>query len=167
MRDFATPVGSFWLHTQGHAITALASAPPGEPADPGLTAQVAQWLQRYFSGTAPSLEDLPSLQPSGTPFQQRVWEALRAIPAGQVITYGMLAQRIGSAPRAVGGALAANPIPILLPCHRVVAANGDLRGYSGLGGMKSKQFLLELEGIATIEKKEGVWGILPPDPFFQ
>ena len=75
-----------------------------------------------------------------------MWDALSAIPRGQTVTYGDLARRLGSAPRAIGGACGANPIPILIPCHRVLAAGGRLNGYSGRGGLATKKRLLDLEG---------------------
>jgi methylated-DNA-[protein]-cysteine S-methyltransferase len=85
-----------------------------------------------------------ALAPRGTAFQQRVWRALRAIPYGKTRSYADLAAALGSAPRAVGQANAVNPIPIIIPCHRVVAANG-LGGYSGGDGLLTKRALLELE----------------------
>ncbi|MBF0213938.1 MAG: methylated-DNA--[protein]-cysteine S-methyltransferase [Magnetococcales bacterium] len=160
MGDFVTPIGSYWLQTRGDRITALLAHPPAEAADSGLCQRVGAWLNEYFAGRFPALDSLP-LSPEGTDFQRRVWEALRFIAPGRVETYGSLAKRLNSAPRAVGGALAANPIPILLPCHRVVAANGALRGYSAEGGLNSKRLLLALEGIPMIEKKTGIWEILP------
>ncbi|MBF0272961.1 MAG: methylated-DNA--[protein]-cysteine S-methyltransferase [Magnetococcales bacterium] len=160
MCDFVTPIGEFWLHTRDHGIVALSVDPPDQPGSEVLCRLVGGWLQDYFSGAAPSLAALP-LRPEGTAFQQRVWEAMRTIPAGRVESYGSLARRLGSAPRAVGRALALNPIPILLPCHRVVAADGDLTGYSGPGGVASKRFLLTLEGLPILEKKAG-FRVAPP-----
>ncbi|MBF0341379.1 MAG: methylated-DNA--[protein]-cysteine S-methyltransferase [Magnetococcales bacterium] len=150
MSELSTPIGGYWLHTRGGRIVALTGAPPAERADAGLVALVREWLERYFSGGEPSLEAL-SLFPAGTGFQQRVWEALRGIPRGRVARYGDMARELGSAPRAVGRALGGNPLPILLPCHRVVAANGALCGYSGPGGVAAKRFLLELEGVSIRE----------------
>ncbi|MBF0260226.1 MAG: methylated-DNA--[protein]-cysteine S-methyltransferase [Magnetococcales bacterium] len=144
--DFETPLGPYWLQTRDGAIRALSTQPTPDSSDPALRQQVAAWLHAYFQGIFPALDELP-LMPEGTPFQRRVWEALREIPPGRVESYGALAKRIDSAPRAVGAALGANPIPILLPCHRVVASDGALRGYSGRGGLESKRFLLRLEGI--------------------
>jgi len=101
-------------------------------------------LREYLDGARREFE-LP-LAPSGTPFQQRVWQALCAIPYGQTITYGALAQSIGSpkSVRAVGAAVGRNPISIVIPCHRVIGADGSLTGYAG--GLPRKQALLELEG---------------------
>ncbi|MBI4313773.1 MAG: MGMT family protein [Candidatus Omnitrophica bacterium] len=84
-----------------------------------------------------------------TPFQQKVYEALLAIPKGQVRTYGEIARKIGKpkGARAVGQALKRNPYPPTIPCHRVIAAGGDLRGYSAAGGLKRKRQLLQREGV--------------------
>src|SRR5690606_15387258 len=86
------------------------------------------------------------LAPAGTAFQRSVWSHMVRIPHGRTETYAGLARALGSGPRAVGMACAANPIPILIPCHRVVAAGGALHGYSGGEGLATKQHLLELEG---------------------
>ncbi|HEX2204561.1 MAG TPA: methylated-DNA--[protein]-cysteine S-methyltransferase [Longimicrobium sp.] len=107
-------------------------------------APVLAQLADYFAGTRNDF-DLP-LAPEGTPFQRRVWEELRRIPAGETISYRALAERIGrpSAARAVGRANGTNPIPIVVPCHRVIGANGTLTGYAG--GLPAKETLLALEG---------------------
>ncbi|HET7560013.1 MAG TPA: methylated-DNA--[protein]-cysteine S-methyltransferase [Limnochordia bacterium] len=128
-------------------------APPTDPAalasDPRALAHLAageRWLQAYFAGERPDPGAL-SLDLHGTPFQLRVWEALQAIPYGQTCTYAQLAVRIGvgrGGSRAVGGANGRNPVAIIVPCHRVVAAGGGLGGYAG--GLHRKRFLLHLEG---------------------
>ena len=102
-------------------------------------------LREYFAGERRGF-DVP-LHPSGTAFQTRVWNGLRAIPYGKTVTYGELARRIGqpNAARAVGMANHANPLPIIVPCHRVIGADGRLTGYAG--GLEIKRKLLELEGI--------------------
>ncbi|MBF0125844.1 MAG: methylated-DNA--[protein]-cysteine S-methyltransferase [Magnetococcales bacterium] len=147
-RLYATPLGPLWLHTRDQAIVALATHPPALPAEGALQERVGAWLRDFFSGiVVPALTDLP-LAPEGTPFQRRVWGYLATIPPGRVATYGALAQALDTSPRAVGNALAANPIPILIPCHRVVAAHGP-GGYSGLGGVDGKRLLLALEGHAS------------------
>ena len=107
------------------------------------TLLVAQ-LRDYFAGTLHAF-DFP-LAPRGTPFQLAVWNALSKIPWGETISYADLAQRIGkpSAVRAVGAANGANPIPIVIPCHRVIGSNGSLTGYGG--GIERKQWLLAHEG---------------------
>jgi methylated-DNA-[protein]-cysteine S-methyltransferase len=88
------------------------------------------------------------LAPRGTPFQLAVWQALRAIPCGETISYGELAARLGSAARAVGAANGANPLPIIVPCHRVIGADGSLTGFGG--GLPIKRALLELEGAGCV-----------------
>ena len=101
-------------------------------------------LAEYFDGRRRQF-DLP-LSPRGTPFQRDVWLALAAIPYGETISYAQLATRVGrpAAMRAVGAANGRNPLPIVLPCHRVIGADGSLTGFGG--GLPTKQFLLELEG---------------------
>jgi methylated-DNA-[protein]-cysteine S-methyltransferase len=108
------------------------------------TAQVQQQLAEYFAGSRREFE-LP-LAPSGTAFQLRVWDALRGIPYGRTTTYSALARRLGDprTVRAVGRANAANPIWVIIPCHRVVGADGSLTGYAA--GLEVKRYLLELEG---------------------
>ena len=109
------------------------------------------WLNRYFDGKKPSISEL-SLAPIGGEFRQTVWKMLTEIPYGEVITYGELAQKIAKqrgiermSAQAVGGAVGRNPISIIIPCHRVVGANGNLTGFSG--GIPMKLQLLKQEGI--------------------
>lgn len=109
------------------------------------------WLDRYFSGEKPAVSELP-LRPIGGEFRQAVWNILCEIPYGKVITYGEIAKKIAAmqgkktmSSQAVGGAVGHNPISIIIPCHRVVGANGSLTGYSG--GVSKKIKLLELEGV--------------------
>lgn len=113
--------------------------------DPARCAHVVAQLGEYFAGARRSF-DL-ELAPHGTPFQLRVWQALREIPYGQTISYAELARRIGqpSAMRAVGAANGRNPIPIVVPCHRVIGKDGGLTGFGG--GLPCKQALLALEGV--------------------
>ena len=112
-----------------------------------LLAQARRQLEEYFTGSRTTF-DL-SLSPAGTPFQRRVWDALRAIPYGTTLSYSDLARRLGDlrATRAVGAANGRNPIPIIVPCHRVVGANGALTGFGG--GLDRKRWLLEHEGALT------------------
>ncbi|GAB6042224.1 methylated-DNA--[protein]-cysteine S-methyltransferase [Endothiovibrio diazotrophicus] len=118
-------------------------APRGEAARRAVAA-----IRAYLSDPEAPIE--VGLAPQGTPFRQRVWAALRDIPPGQTLTYGELARRLGSSPRAVGGACRANPIPLLIPCHRVVSANGP-GGYAGdpADGPRAavKRWLLAHEGV--------------------
>lgn len=104
--------------------------------------EARRWLDSYFSGREPDFKPVLSL--CGTPFRQRVWGMLLAIPYGQTLTYGELARRLGvRSAQAVGGAVGHNPISIIVPCHRVVGANGSLIGYAG--GIERKRVLLKLE----------------------
>lgn len=116
---------------------------------PGPLRAAAAQLEEYFSGARRSFA-LP-LAPRGTAFQLAVWKALTGIPYGETVTYGELARRVGrpGAPRAVGQANGANPLPIVYPCHRVVAAGGRIGGYGG--GVETKARLLALEG-ATLRR---------------
>lgn len=120
---------------------------PSAPRD-ALAVRAAEALGGYFEDPRYPLS-LP-LKPQGTPFQQQVWRALMDIEPGQTVSYGALARRLGTAPRAVGAACRANPIPLIVPCHRVVAAAG-LGGYGGHvagGRLAIKRWLLEHEGAA-------------------
>ncbi len=143
----STPLGPvyFRLDPEG-AITELGfgdeDAPP--PTD-GPAGTVALQLDDYFSGKRREFE--LAFNPEGTEFQRRVWDALLRIPYGQTRTYGELAAELGDikAVRAVGMANGANPIAILVPCHRVIGAGGKLVGYAA--GVERKRWLLELEGV--------------------
>jgi methylated-DNA-[protein]-cysteine S-methyltransferase len=117
---------------------------PGWVAEPGAFGAVVKQLDEYFAGERRAFE-LP-LAPSGTAFQQQVWRELTQIPYGETISYAELACRVGNprASRAVGLANGANPLPIIVPCHRVIGANGSLTGFGG--GLDMKRHLLELEG---------------------
>jgi methylated-DNA-[protein]-cysteine S-methyltransferase len=116
---------------------------PGWHEDATPFAAVIRELNEYFAGERRVFT--VKLKPAGTSFQLAVWQALRAIPYGETISYGELARRIGrpSANRAVGAANGANPLPIIVPCHRVIGANGSLTGFGG--GVETKRFLLGLE----------------------
>lgn len=129
--------------------------------------ETSQALQQYFSGDACDFRDL-ALDPLGTPFQLRVWEATRAIPCGRTESYGELAGRLGltQGARAVGQALGANPIMIIVPCHRVLAAGGGLGGFSA--GLEVKRALLTHErallGISPFPLYGPATGVCPPPP---
>jgi methylated-DNA-[protein]-cysteine S-methyltransferase len=118
---------------------------PEQPQHPVLRRAVAQ-LEEYFAGSRITF-DLPLDLQGGTPFQQSVWQALLAIPAGGTTSYGVLSQRIGqpAAVRAVGAAVGRNRLSIVVPCHRVLGADGSLTGYAG--GLERKTALLQLEGV--------------------
>lgn len=117
--------------------------PDWEESNGGVVREASQQLKAYF-GEKLTKFDLP-LRPEGTPFQLSVWRELERIPFGEVISYGELARRVGrpNASRAVGAANGQNPIPIVVPCHRVIGSNGKLTGYGG--GLEVKEALLALE----------------------
>ena len=107
-----------------------------------------RWLDLYFSGEKPDFT--PALSPKGTVFQKTVWELLQTIPYGQTVTYGLLAEKVAEqrglarmSAQAVGGAVSRNPISLIIPCHRVIAADGSPTGYAG--GINKKLWLLQLE----------------------
>jgi methylated-DNA-[protein]-cysteine S-methyltransferase len=141
-----SPVGGLRLHADAGLLTMIefGAEPQGTPvADPVLD-EAARQLAEYFAGDRRDF-DLP-LASDGTEFQRKVWGELRRIPYGETATYGEVARRLGYEPgisRAVGAANGANPLPIVVPCHRVVGSDGSLTGYAG--GVERKRTLLELE----------------------
>jgi methylated-DNA-[protein]-cysteine S-methyltransferase len=150
-----TPVGALLLTFTNKGLAALdfgdkgGESSPGSPPPPALRPMIEatkQALSRYFAAGTTDFGDLP-LDLQGTPFQLRVWQELRQIPRGRAISYKELARRAGSpqASRAVGQANGRNPVPIIVPCHRVIAADGSLGGYSS--GLERKRWLLEHEGV--------------------
>ena len=139
-----SPVGPLTISAVDGAIAAVDFGAGGGPRpDTGVLAEAARQLTEYFAGERREFA-LP-LAPSGTPFRLRVWQAMQAIPYGQTRSYGDLARALDSAPRAIGGACGANPIPLVIPCHRVVGAGGALGGFSGGAGCDTKRQLLALE----------------------
>ena len=149
-----SPVGDLLAVADGDVLTGLYFAPHdgllerlGDPArddDDPLFALVAVQLEEYFAGHREAF-DLP-LRPPGSEFQQRVWGVLRQIPYGTTWSYGDVAAQLGLGPeaaRAVGSANGSNPIPIVVPCHRVIGADGSLTGFGG--GLERKRLLLDLE----------------------
>lgn len=147
--EIPSPIGPLTLTSDGQSITEIWM---GEPApapqaivDPALPVfqQAAKQFEEYFAGARQDF-NLP-LAPSGTPFQMTVWNALKEIPYGTTISYGELARRVGNpnASRAVGLANGKNPLPIVVPCHRVIGSTGKLVGFGG--GLPRKIALLELE----------------------
>ena len=142
-----TPLGDLTLSEEDGAIVALDWVRGRDQDATPLLLRARDQLQDYFDGTRTEF-DLP-LAPHGTAFQRKVWDALCAIPAGQTRSYLDIARQVGCrAPRAIGQANGSNPIPILIPCHRVVGANGSLGGYSGGEGAATKRYLLDLERAA-------------------
>lgn len=155
---YGSPVGELLLASDGENLTGVwlmgqkyyAAGLSGaeEKACLPLFGAARSWLDRYFAGERPDPKELP-LAPAGTAFQRAVWALLLEIPYGGVTTYGRLAEEYKqvsghkTSPRAVGSAVGRNPISVIVPCHRVVGADGSLTGYAG--GVERKRFLLELE----------------------
>ena len=119
---------------------------PGEPRNRQPLPEIGAILTRYFDGETTAIDAIP-VELNGTPFQKTVWTALRRIPCGTTNSYAELARRIGepAAVRAVGTANGANPVALVVPCHRVIGSNGSLTGYGG--GLDRKQWLLTHEGV--------------------
>jgi methylated-DNA-[protein]-cysteine S-methyltransferase len=151
---YESPFGQMLLVTSDTTLTGLHFVDekyyPGVAAEwvrtpqANMIVRARQQLDEYFAGTRTEFDQLP-VEPAGTEFQRTVWCKLQEIPYGTTINYGMLARRIGNAnaSRAVGAANGRNPISIVIPCHRVIGASGDLTGYAG--GMARKDALLRLE----------------------
>jgi len=144
-----SPVGTLTLFADGDALSVVewgrGSAAPSSP----VLDEAAAQLNAYFDGRL-QIFDLP-LTPDGTDFQCSVWRELARIPYGQISTYGDISAALSSSARAVGGACGANPIPIIVPCHRVLGASGKMTGFSGGTGVETKVQLLTLEGACPPE----------------
>jgi methylated-DNA-[protein]-cysteine S-methyltransferase len=138
-----TPVGRLGITERDGQIVRVSwsPSPDGEPTP--LLAEAARQMAAYFAGELTAF-DLP-LDPGGSALERGVFDAMRAIPYGQTRTYGDIASELGTYGQPVGQACGANPIPVIIPCHRVLSANG-LGGYSGAGGIETKIALLKLEG---------------------
>jgi len=156
--DYNSPLGKIVLASDGENLIGLwfdeqkyfgsRLLPPIETRELPIFLTTKRWLDAYFAGENPDF--VPPLRLIGTPFQQTVWQLLQKIPYGQTTTYGNLSREICKltnrqrmSAQAIGGAVGRNPISLIVPCHRVVGANGALIGYAG--GIERKQFLLELE----------------------
>ncbi|MSO64699.1 MAG: methylated-DNA--[protein]-cysteine S-methyltransferase [Alphaproteobacteria bacterium] len=139
-----TPLGEVTVSAEKDVIVALDWGRGAIQSATPLLREAIRQLHAYFDGDLRSFY-LP-LAPQGTTFQQTVWRALRGIRYGGTQSYGDIARRLRTAPRAVGGACRRNPIPIIVPCHRVLAAGGRLGGFSGGDGHGTKEALLRLEG---------------------
>lgn len=149
-----THINGLWLEGQKHFLDTLPER-PSRKDDLEIFHQVRSWLDRYFAEEKPGISELP-LRPIGGRFRQAVWKCLCEIPYGEVTTYGAIAKRIAAefgkekmSAQAVGGAVGHNPISIIIPCHRVVGANGALTGYAG--GIDKKLQLLTFEKADTAD----------------
>ena len=146
-----TPVGILRVEG-GKAITKVEWGESQVSSPNKLLIDAKSQILDYFNGDLHYFK-LPIL-PSGTPFQIYVWHNLTKIPYAQTLTYGKLAQRLKTSPRAIGGACRSNPIPLIIPCHRIVGQNGNLTGFSGGDGVRTKETLLLLEQ-RTLRKSPG------------
>ena len=150
-----SPVGRLALEADHDAVTGVRWTSRGERAGEGrpspVLAEARRQLARYFAGRLERF-DLP-LDQHGSDFQKRVWAMMCDIPYGETATYGGIAMALGSGPRAVGMACGRNPLPIIVPCHRVLGAGGTEGGYSGGSGLPTKRQLLALEGV-VLDRRE-------------
>jgi len=135
-----TPIGPIHLALRGDALHALRFDEPLEGTR--APTPISDQVRAYFAGDVSALDGV-AIDPDGTPFQRRVWAALRAIPPGETRTYGELARQLGTHPRAVGSANGSNPVCLAIPCHRVIASDGKLCGYAW--GEERKRWLLAHE----------------------
>jgi len=152
--EYMSPLGQITMAGEGDALVGLwldgqkhfASTLGSDAAEAWLPVfgEADRWLDLYFSGVEPGFT--PRLNLRGTPFRQQVWKELLTIPYGKTVTYGELARRVGSSPRAIGGAVGHNPVPLIVPCHRVLGADNRLTGYAG--GLDLKASLLQLEKMS-------------------
>lgn len=146
-----SPVGRLALEAEGEALSTVrwtnaTEKAVGKPSP--VLKEAARQLERYFGGKLKRF-DVPFAQ-HGTDFQQRVWAMMCEIPYGETATYGGMAMALGSGPRAVGMACGRNSLPIVVPCHRVLASGGREGGYSGGRGLPTKRKLLALEGVVLL-----------------
>jgi len=141
-----TPIGDLTIAEEAGAIVSLDWGWGRDQTPTDLLTRARDQLYAYLDGSLTNF-DLP-LNPTGTPYRRRIWFALIDIPYGATRTYADLARKVGGSPRSVGQANATNPIPIIIPCHRVLATNG-IGGYSGGEGLPTKRALLALETRAT------------------
>lgn len=165
---FETPIGLCAIAWRGEAIVQVVL--PAEPADevgrrirrrhpestletpPPFVADAIQAMQAHLGGSAVDLTSIPVDVGTGSPFEQEVWALTRAIPTGATRTYGDLARALGDVARSreVGQALGRNPVPIIVPCHRVVASDGGMGGFSAPGGTDTKRRLLVIERAPAV-----------------
>ena len=158
-RTVETPVGWVTLVASEDALTELRWGGSGREGASPLLDEAAAQLAAYFTGGRRSF-DLP-VAPARTAHDRAVRQAMRDIPPGGTRSYGDVARTVRSSPRAVGNACGRNPLPIIVPCHRIVGANGALGGYSAPGGQQTKRFLLALEGAMLFTPPKPRSGLLP------
>ncbi len=139
-----SPVGPLSVEERGGAIVAVRWKKARREEPTPLLEEAARQVRAYFARERRDF-DLP-LAPEGSAFEQQVWAAMQRIPYGETRSYGEIARETGGMPQEVGSACGSNPLPIIIPCHRVLAGGGKLGGYSGKGGLETKTALLVLEG---------------------
>ena len=151
-----TPTGLMELEIDADTLVGLQFV-DGSDADRNDPSGITDRVRRYYEGQLDALDEIPVRFDTGTPFQQEVWHALRTIPVGETISYAELAHRVGRPTgfRAVGSANGRNPIAVVVPCHRVIAADGTLGGYSG--GLDNKRWLLAHEGVAVLGEEPALF----------
>lgn len=147
--SFNSPLGALTVTEEDGALVSLDWGWACQTEQTPLLLEAQAQLDAYFDRKL-TIFDLP-MAPHGTAFQERVWAALTMIPYGETRSYGALAAQLGSGARAIGTACGLNPLPILIPCHRILAADGGLGGYSGDDGVETKRRLLRLEGAVWRE----------------
>lgn len=139
-----TPMGVLEIEASDEGVTSLIWAKSeGKTEKHPVITQAIKELEGYFTGKLKEF-DVP-LDIDGTAFQCKVWAAMGDVPYGKTVTYGALAKKLKTSARAVGGACGANPVPVIVPCHRIVGSDNKLTGYSGGSGVKTKQALLKHE----------------------
>jgi methylated-DNA-[protein]-cysteine S-methyltransferase len=141
--SFLSPVGWLTVFEEDDAIIAVEWGQAKKTSKTSLLKEAQRQIEKYFSGNL-KVYKLP-LNPSGTEFQKCLWQKISLIPYGETTTYGNLGNTLKTAPRAIGGACGKNPIPILIPCHRVIGIKNKLTGFSRGNGIKTKEILLSLE----------------------
>ncbi|NLE98516.1 MAG: methylated-DNA--[protein]-cysteine S-methyltransferase [Propionibacterium sp.] len=173
---YDSPLGDFVLAADGEALVGgwftgqkHFGSKLGEMTDDDTApvfARARRWLDRYFAGDRPEPRELP-IRPAGSEFRRAVWGILLRIPVGEVTTYRDIAREVAAgrglasmSSQAVGGAVGQNPISIIIPCHRVVGADGSLTGYAG--GLERKIALLDLEGVDVDGLAQAVGGVTRP-----
>ncbi|WP_193185020.1 methylated-DNA--[protein]-cysteine S-methyltransferase [Nisaea sediminum] len=148
--SFHSPIGRIHLTEENGSIIRLTwvsretSSVRSDSETSHVLLEAERQIRAYFDKTL-KVFDLPLAYDRGSAFEHSVWDAMKEIPFGKLLTYGEIADRIGGVARAVGGACGANPIPLIIPCHRVVGSDGKLTGFSGDGGIATKQRLLDHE----------------------
>jgi len=143
--SYLSPFGTITAFSEEEAIIALEWGQIENPQPTGLLNDLGKQLELYFEGKLEKFD--VNIQPEGTAYQKSVWQQMLAIPYGQTRTYGEISKKLTSSPRAVGTACGKNPIPIIIPCHRIISANGSMGGYSAGSGVSTKINLLNLEGF--------------------